>query len=260
MLRFRIAVRERAMAAPSRSAPVFALLARRELLPDEIARSLSEKIASGALAPGDRLPTEAALAESFGVSRNVVREAIARLKYDGVIETRQGLGAFVAAGSAGRSFRIAPGRLTERDDLRQLFELRLYVEMGAAALAARRRTRAQLARIRRALSAMRRAVETDRDGVVPDSEFHHAIADAANNVYYRDFMVFLAERMRQSIAVARSNTAKLRASPGVQKEHEAISAAIEAADAEAAGAAVRAHLVNAAARLGLSLAPEGKTR
>jgi GntR family transcriptional regulator, transcriptional repressor for pyruvate dehydrogenase complex len=248
------------MSVPSRSAPTFELLARRELLPDEIARGLSEKIASGDLAPGDRLPTEAALARSFGVSRNVVREAIARLKYDGLIETRQGLGAFVAVESSGRSFRIDLDRLMQGDDLRQIFELRLHVEMGAAALAARRRTRAQMARIRKALSAMGRAVETDGDGVPADTEFHHAVAEAANNRYYRDFMVFLAERMRESIAVARSNTAKLRGSTRVQKEHEAISDAIDAADADAASAAVRAHLVNAAARLGLSLAPAGKTR
>jgi len=248
------------MTAPSRSPPTFELLARREPLPDEIARCLSEKINSGTLAPGDRLPTEAALAQSFGVSRNVVREAIARLKYDGLIETRQGAGAFVAAENAGRSFRIGPDRLLGSDDLRQIFELRLYVEMGAAALAARRRTRGQMARIRTALSAMRRAVETDGDGVLADTEFHHAIADAANNVYYRDFMIFLAERMRQSIAVARSNTAKSRGSPQVQKEHEAISAAIEAGDAEAASEAVRTHLVSAADRLRLSLAPGGKPR
>ncbi len=248
------------MTAPSRSAPAFELLARRELLPDEIARCLSEKIGAGTLAPGDRLPTEAALADSFGVSRSVVREAISRLRHDGLIKTRQGSGSFVAAESCPRSFRIDPDRLIEGDDLRQLFELRLHVEMGAAALAARRRTRAQMARIRKALSAMSRAVETDADGVPADTEFHHAVAEAANNPYYRDFMVFLADRMRQSIAVARSNTARLRVSPRVQKEHEAISAAIEAANVEAASEAVRTHLVNAAARLGLSLAPGGKAR
>jgi GntR family transcriptional regulator, transcriptional repressor for pyruvate dehydrogenase complex len=248
------------MAAPSRSAPTFPLLARRALLPDEIARCLSEKIGSGALAPGDRLPTEAALAESFGVSRNVVREAIARLRYDGLIKTRQGSGTFVAAERRGGSFRIEPDRLIEGDDLRHIFELRLHVEMGAAALAARRRTRAQMARIRKALSALGRAVETDGDGVFADTEFHHAVAEGANNPYYRDFMIFLAERMRQAIAVARSNTARLRVSPRVQKEHEAIAAAIEAVNVEAATEAARTHIVNAAARLGLSLSPGGKPR
>lgn len=232
----------------------FETLARREYLPDEIARRLSDEIGAGNFAPGDRLPTEAALAESFGVSRNVVREAIARLKYDGLVETRQGLGAFVATEVSARSFRIDADRLIEGDDLRHVFELRLHVEMGAAMLAAQRRTDGQLARIREALSDMGRAVETEADGVVADTDFHHAIAEAANNPYYRDFMIFLADRMRQSIAVARSNTAKLRGSPRVQKEHEAICAAIAAADAEAASKAVRAHLVNAAARLGLTLA------
>jgi GntR family transcriptional repressor for pyruvate dehydrogenase complex len=228
----------------------FEALSRRETLPDEIARRISDEIAGRRFAPGDRLPTEAALAGSFGVSRNVVREAIARLKSEGLVETRQGLGAFVAE-AAPRAFRIEPERLQE-DDLRHVLELRLHVEMGAAALAAERRTAAQLERIHHALQAMARAVETDGDGVPADAEFHHAIAEAANNPYYRDFMIFLADRMQASIAAARANSAKLRWSPLAEDEHASICEAIAARNPAAAREAVRRHLVSAARRLGLA--------
>ncbi len=231
----------------------FTTLSRREHLPDEIARLLSDEIASGNLGPGDRLPTEASLSSSFGVSRAVVREAIARLKHEGLVETRQGLGAFVAANPTGQSFRIESDRLIDPDDLRHVLELRLHVEMGAAMLAAERHSDAQLARIRGALRDIADAIAVDADGVPADTEFHHAIAEAANNPYYRDFMVFLADRMRQSIAAARSNTARFQWTPKVQAEHERICTAIGSRDPEEAREAVRAHLVNAARRLGVPI-------
>ncbi len=248
------------MPTPLNDSPCFAVLSRRETLPDEIARRLADEIGAGRPAPGGRLPTEAALAGSFGVSRNVVREAIARLKSEGLVETRQGLGAFVAADPSPRAFRIEP--LGAEEDLRHVLELRLHVEMGAAALAAERRTPEQLDRLRAALQAMARAVETQSDGVPADTDFHHAIAEAANNPYYRDFMVFLAERMRTSIAVARSNSARLRWSPLAEDEHAAICEAIAGRDPTAAREAVRRHLVSAARRLGLALSsqPEDAAR
>ncbi|HEY0294231.1 MAG TPA: GntR family transcriptional regulator, partial [Bordetella sp.] len=63
--------------------PIFGSLARPDNLPDEIAQQIRQKILSQAFAPGQRLPTELELAQLFGVSRNVVREAIARLKLSG---------------------------------------------------------------------------------------------------------------------------------------------------------------------------------
>src|SRR5512145_1357854 len=113
-------------------------------LADQLVRAMQARIDAGDLAPGARLPTEHALGERFGVSRAVVREAIARLKADGYVETRQGAGAFVADEPGLASFRLAPDGRVEPDELGQLFELRAAVEVATARLAAGRRTRADL--------------------------------------------------------------------------------------------------------------------
>ena len=182
----------------------------------------------------------------------MVREAVARLKRDGLVESRQGRGAFVAERPTSLTYRIGTEGFAGARDLRHVFELRAEVEAGAAALAAERRTDAQMARIRRALDGMMDAIRAGEDGVAADAEFHRAIAEAANNPYYRDLMVFLAIGVTQSIAAARRNSAVVDAwTPAAQAEHERVCTAIEARDAEAARTAVRAHLDNAARRLGL---------
>lgn len=229
-------------------------LAPRQPLADELAGRLRESIVTGALKPGDRLPTENALARSYGVSRAVVREAISKLKYDGLVDSRQGLGAFVGATGQGTTFRIAGGALA-RDDLALIFELRTTVEAEAAALAAERHGAAELAAIGAALAGIQQALDAGEDGAEADAGFHMAIARAAKNHYFDEFMTFLSARIRTSIAVARDNTAR-HAGWGarVQAEHAAVSEAIARRDAAAARAAMRSHLVNAAVRLGLGLA------
>lgn len=235
-------------AAPAR----FSAVARRKALPDEIAGVLEREIAEGKLARGQRLPTEAELSEQFGVSRAVTREALARLKSDGLIETKQGSGAFVSEAPASLTWRIGTENLSTQDDLRYVFELRSEVETGAAALAAQRRTDEQLDHIRDSLTRMAEAITNGADGVAADAEFHRAIAEASNNPYYRDFMIFLAISVTGSIAAARQNSAQVEEwTPTAQREHERICQAIAARDAEAARDAVRAHLTSAAKRLGL---------
>ena len=232
--------------------PRFQAVARRQHLPDEIARVLEREITAGNLARGERLPTESAFAQQFGVSRNVVREAISRLKHEGLIETRQGLGAFVSNNPANLSFRIDADDLSLRAELRHIFELRVEVEVGAAALAAERRSAAQLDRIRGAVDDIAQAIAKGADGISADATFHLAIAEASNNPYYRDFMVFLAARVGQSIAVARQHSARHEAwTETVQGEHERIYRAIAGQDPDAARLAVREHLVRAAERLEL---------
>ena len=232
--------------------PRFRTVARREHLPDEIARVLEREITAGTLARGERLPTETALAQQFGVSRNVVREAVARLKYEGLIETRQGLGAFVSTNPANLSFRIDGDDLSLRAEMRHIFELRVEVEVGAAALAAERRSDEQLKRIRGAVDDIARAITEGADGTPADATFHLALAEASNNPYYRDFMVFLANRVGQSIAVAREHSARHGDwTEVVQGEHERIYQAIAGHDPDAARIAVRDHLTKAAERLEL---------
>ena len=109
-----------------------------------VASSISREIAQGRLKPGDQLPTEQALATTFGVSRNVVREAIARLRSEGRIWSQQGRGAFVADATNATVLTIDYDALQRADSFRNLFELRGILEVQAAALAAKRRTKADL--------------------------------------------------------------------------------------------------------------------
>lgn len=85
----------------------------------EVSERIAALITSGKLQPGARLPTEAELMEAMGVSRTVVREAVAALKADGLVLTRQGAGAFVASDAARMPFRIDPDSLSSIDDVIQ---------------------------------------------------------------------------------------------------------------------------------------------
>ncbi|MBZ0228129.1 MAG: FadR family transcriptional regulator, partial [Bauldia sp.] len=150
-------------------------------LTSELASRLSEEIVAGKLAPGTRLPTEHELMRSFGVSRTVVREAIAALRSEGLVETRQGSGAFVAADSRRRPFRIDPEGLESVEQVLDVLELRICVEVEAAGLAAERRSKADIARITEICGAFGRAIETGDEAADLDFDFHAAIGAATRN-------------------------------------------------------------------------------
>src|SRR6266567_3625693 len=109
-------------------------------LTGELVARLTDDITSGKIPPGSRLPTEQELSAATGVSRTVVREAVAALRADGLVITRQGLGAFVASDVQRRPFRIDPSELKSRTDVLQILELRMSLEIEASGLAAERRT------------------------------------------------------------------------------------------------------------------------
>src|SRR5947207_1268775 len=102
---------------------------------------LAGEIKSGRLAPGARLPTEEELSRAARVSRTVVREAVAALRAEGLVITRQGVGAFVSAEPQRAPFRIEPEKLRTIADILSVMELRLGVEIESAGLAAERATR-----------------------------------------------------------------------------------------------------------------------
>lgn len=226
-------------------------LPRAPSLPDEIARLLRDEVRKGTLKPGDRLPTEQQLCSTFGVSRPVVREAISRLKYDGVLESFQGRGVFVKA-DGGSSFRIDEPDLSNQQELAHVIELLVAIEVAATGLAAERRSRRDLETIKQALDAMASAIEEGRSGVDEDVGFHRSIVEATANPFFIALVAFLESRVRNLIRVARTNTARFEGlAYKVQEEHEAIYAAIAEGDSEAAKAAAERHLRNAAARLQL---------
>ncbi|MGN6144848.1 MAG: FadR/GntR family transcriptional regulator [Mesorhizobium sp.] len=123
-------------------------MTKRKPLSTVVAEGLSEKIRSGALQPGAQLPTEAELCVEYDVSRTVVREAVARLRSEGLVVPQQGRGMFVSETPAARNFSIPDEALKTLPETIALLELRLSVEVEAAGLCAERRTDAEAAEIR----------------------------------------------------------------------------------------------------------------
>src|SRR5919112_3008752 len=118
---------------------------------------LADQIKSGRLAPGARLPTEQQLTQAARVSRTVVREAVAALRAEGLVVTRQGVGAFVSANPQHAPFRIEPERMQTLPEVLNVMELRLGVEIESAGLAAERGSKTQVRNIVNALSAIEEA-------------------------------------------------------------------------------------------------------
>lgn len=226
------------------------LLKGRSNLTDEVAETLTAEILTGVLGPGEQLPTGQEYCDRFGVSRTVVREAISRLKADGLIDTHQGRGAFVAQAALARPFRLDARSLSSPSDTLRLLELRISVETEAAALAAERRTATDLKRLSRILHRLRAAVRNGEDGVAQDQEFHRAIADATKNSFFSMFLEFLSTHYGAAIREARANSRKRKGwSESVETEHQAIFDAIEAGDTEMARNAIRTHLLNGRIRM-----------
>ena len=115
--------------------PLYKSVKRPKRLPDEVARQLSQAIDSGRLPVGERLPTEQQLATEFGVSRSVIREAVSRLKSEGLLDVRHGIGAFVAASNSRSVFRIPSTCFAKRRELVMILQLRTSVEADSAAFA-----------------------------------------------------------------------------------------------------------------------------
>jgi DNA-binding FadR family transcriptional regulator len=228
-------------------------IGRRVQLPDLIASEILSRIASAEFEPGSRLPTETALAASFGVSRNVVREAIARLRSDGVIETRQGRGAVVRHPSERETFRVDLVALEERGNLSDLFELRRLLEIEATAVAARRRDDDDLARMEAAIEALRGERAFDEARIEADAQFHRVIGQATRNLYLGMIVDYLASRIKDTVrAIGRAHRPEDLIRVTIA-EHERVLSAIRAGDAAAARAAMGEHILGAARRLGLEL-------
>jgi len=229
---------------------------RTSRLSDEVAVQLERWITEQQLSSGTQLPTERVLCERFGVSRAVIREAIARLKADGCVTTRQGSGAFVAARPGQGSFRLV--RDPEHSlsimpvEIWDIFELRYLVETGAAERAALRRTAEDLDRMRDVLARMQDALAAQADAVGDDDAFHVAIAAATHNPQIERFQAFMGGQFSDSRAPTWSSDGhRSGRAREAQAEHVRIFEAITRGDAKGARQAAQAHLVSAARRLGL---------
>jgi len=221
-----------------------------ERLSDRLAQRIAHRIDAGALKPGDRLPTELQFAAAYGVSRTVVREAVHQLKSQGLVRSRQGSGVFVTAPPAHRALAFDPKLLESMDAVVQMVELRRVIEGEMAALAARRATRAQLARLHRALAAIDTATDGGQLGVEEDLAFHRAIGEATGNPQFLRLLGILEAYARDAMTVVKGyESMRVDFMEQVRNEHRAIVAAVAAGDEKAARRAAIRHHLNGEKRL-----------
>ncbi len=218
-------------------------------LADQLYGQIFDQIASGRLNVGDKLPSEHEICEKFGVSRPVVREALLRLRADGLVTAHQGLGTFV-------SHQPAP-RLKTFSDVQNVGaylraqEVRVALEGDAARLAALRRTDEQLHKIGEAHAAFVEELEHGRVSPEADLAFHASIAEASGNDFYLGVLETIHESisgfMRLTLSLTR--TGSRQRAQRVADEHAAILGAIREQDAERARIAMQFHLGQARHRL-----------
>jgi GntR family transcriptional regulator, transcriptional repressor for pyruvate dehydrogenase complex len=218
-------------------------------LADRAYAGIVELINDDGLQVGDRLPSESGLAERFGVSRTIVREALARLSSDGITEARRGAGSFVKSRPSDRLSAYMPW--TEMPTTMGSYEVRLVLEAEAARLAAQRRSAEAMADIEDALERLRQALMSNAPAHEEDLSFHRRIAEATSNeAFVRAFnslALDLDRVMRAGVDISRSRPPEVIGA--MMREHEMVVEAIRAQDPEGAALAMRWHLWEGRKRL-----------
>lgn len=218
-------------------------------LPDRIYARIVEAILRGDFAAAGKLPTEGVLSSQFGVSRPTVREALARLRSDGVIESRRGSGSHVVRRPGAPAATATPIRSLA--DIERYYAFRCCVEGGAAAAAAEFHDGEDLATMRAEFDALGRAMEAGEAGIEEDVRFHLAIVRGSHNPFFVDTVETSVTPIRQFMELARSVTDKksMERVRTVQAEHLAIVEAIARRSAADAADATRVHILNAKRRI-----------
>ncbi|UIJ47205.1 FCD domain-containing protein [Sphingomonas cannabina] len=216
---------------------------------DRAYTGIVEMINAEGLGIGDRLPSEAGLAEMFGVSRTIVREALVRLASDGITEARRGAGSFVKSRPSDRLVAFMP--LTELSSTLGSYEVRFVLEAEAARLAAMRRSAEDLAEIEDGLVRLREALLSSAPAHAEDMDLHRRIARATANPAFVVAFDALSEEtdriMRAGVDISRSRPPEVIGA--MMREHEMIVDAIRAQDADGAALAMRWHLSEGRKRL-----------
>jgi GntR family transcriptional regulator, transcriptional repressor for pyruvate dehydrogenase complex len=214
---------------------------------DVIAGALAEQVLSGEIAAGERLPSERRLATGFGASRPMVREALRSLVERGLIEVRPGRGAFVRDDPGPRRFQPLDVEYRRRGTTaRQLSETRIMLESEAAALAAVRADADDLMILETALKSLETS-PTPLDRVRDDLAFHAAIVRASHNPVIETMFASIQALTVELMVRSAGDPEIIRQSDPF---HRVAFEAIRGRDADAARAAIRAHLGIAASTYG----------
>lgn len=227
----------------------FAAPLRQVKLSEQIYARIFGLIAGGEFQENSKLPTEVELAERFAVSRTIVREALARLRDDGVVISRQGAGTFVKRRPDSAVLKFAP--VASIADIQRCFEFRTGFEADMASFAAARADDTAIKRIGDALAALDDIVRKGSVGTDADFDFHFAIAQATSNRFFVSVMASLRPHIAFGMNLSRSLSlmhpaARVKA---VQAEHRAIFDAICRRAPDLAHEAMRLHVESARFRM-----------
>lgn len=218
-----------------------------------LTRNLTDTLRTAILAGnppvGEKLPSEAQLIKTYGVSRTVIREAISTLRQEGLVEPRQGAGVFVLPPSP------LAGPMLEGIDAARIssvvegLELRAAIEVEAAYLAAMRCSPQQQETILRCHHDVARCMTERRSTTEADFAFHMAIAEASNNRRFVDLLQFLGREMIPRAAIAGNDENASEAYlKRIHDEHSRIVGAVIQRDSEGAREAMRDHLAGSQRR------------
>lgn len=237
--------------------------ARKPKLAQIVVDALRKRIGAGEFGPGEKLPTESQLTTHFGVSRTVVREAIAALAADGMVQPRQGAGVFVMA-HASSAFRAIAGERSNKISVAlNVLEVRMGIEIESAGLAAHRHSTSQVAAIQEAWNEFGRLLDEGNPTGKTDFAFHRAIAAATNNPFYLEVLDALGSRTIPCDVASPWGTESVLTyeyQVGLHEEHKRILNAISARDADGAREAMRDHLSRSQDRYRARLAEQGTSK
>jgi GntR family transcriptional regulator, transcriptional repressor for pyruvate dehydrogenase complex len=213
---------------------------RKTRVSKEIIDQVRDLISSGRLEPGDRLPSERELAQTFGVGRSTVREAIRSMESLGLITVRAGEGTYLAGPSARHIQDPLTANLFKAWSTHfKLFEVRSVLEPSLAALAARRATPEQIESMRGILADQERDILRGETGKKEDSAFHHLIAEATGN----EILHNIADSLMTLLGETRETSLQHSGRPNRSlKQHRAILEAIQGHNPTAAERRMRDHI------------------
>lgn len=217
----------------------------RENLTEKVIAEIKAKIEAGELKAGDKLPTEPNMIKEYGVSRTVIREAVASLKADGLAEPKHGVGVFIRTPPTPQNeLNLLLKHSDKISDTIEALELRTAVEIESAALAATRCSPGQEAEIFDCYYEFENKIKQGENTEKEDFDFHVAIAKATNNQHFVEFLTLVGRktipraRLREEAGLPREPEVE----QGLNAEHREILDAIMARDPERARDAMRAHL------------------
>ncbi len=219
---------------------------------DHICSSLKKMISKGVYSPGDKLPSEHALAKQFGVSRSPIREAISMLVASGIVESVQGGGNYVKEKPLVHQIEQSIMEIATKEEVFNLLEYRMIIEIEVARLAAIRRTDDELKKIKEALYYFKQTMYDEQAiGSKADVQFHLSIAKATHNDFLIETLTKTRQLYEQAIHYSLAfNIGMKRKRQAVYEEHLNIYQAIANQKPEQAYKAMYFHLQQARLKIG----------